>query len=150
MKIVKFGEWELSADAEATRKTYQNIDGGIADGCPCNECKNFVNQRESLFPKEIKILFAELGIDYRKECENMHYQKLSNGLHQHHFWFHFKGKINTAADETAPTTLSKNSSLTINFGPIQQPSFFEDMENLVQLEFFAEIPWTIAKELEGD
>jgi hypothetical protein len=150
MTIVRFGEWELSADAEATRQTYQNIDGGIADGCPCNECRNFVNYRESLFPAAIMDLFKELGIDYRKECENMHYQKLSNGLHQHHFWFHFKGKINFAAAESALTTTSANSTLAIDFGPIQQPTFFEDIENLIQVEFYAEIPWTIEKELEGD
>jgi hypothetical protein len=150
MKTIKFREWELLVDKESTELTYEKIDGGISDGCPCNDCRNFVDNRKNIFPEEVKILFTELGIDYNKECENMHYEKLKNGFHSYHFWFHFKGKIVNQNNENASITYSINNNLIMSFGKIQFPTFFENTENLTQLEFYAEIPWIIEKELEAE
>ena len=149
MKLFKFRDWELLVDREATQQVYDKIDGGLADGCECNACKNYINFREQIFPDEIKVLFAKTGIDYNKECENMHYGRSTNGLHSYHFWFHFKGKIINQKIEEASIKNSKNNNLRISFGNFQYPTFFENIENLIQVEFYTEIPWTIEKELEN-
>lgn len=69
MKTIKFKNWELIVDKELTKSTYEKVEIGNADSCVCNECKNYSNYRENVFPEEIKNLFLEIGIDYRKESE---------------------------------------------------------------------------------
>ena len=150
METIQFKGWSLWVDPKATAKDYQSFDGGIADGCLCNDCRNFVAIRDHIFPEEIKMLFTALGIDYTKECENMHYQKLDNELHYYHFWYHFKGKIIHPANEELTVLHSAPNALSIGFGAIQYPTFFKDTEHLLQVEFHAAIPWIIDKALETE
>ncbi|MGJ1409109.1 hypothetical protein ACR78Z_05495 [Sphingobacterium thalpophilum] len=42
---------------------------------------------------EIKLLFEDLGIDYKKECEVWHYCNDELGDHRYSGWFHFKGSF---------------------------------------------------------
>ena len=149
MKIVKFRDWELLVDREATQQVYDKIDGGIADGCECNACKNYINDRENILPEEIKFLFKELGIDPSKECENCHSAVRKNGLHHYYStWYHFKGQFkNINSSELDSTKI--NDNFFIGFKYDATLTFFEDIGNLVQVEINIEIPWTIEKELEN-
>lgn len=92
MKTIKFKNWELTVDRELTKTTFEKVKIGNADSCVCNECKNYSNYRENVFPEEIKNLFLENGIDYRKESEVTRYFKQENGLHFYGGWFPFKGE----------------------------------------------------------
>jgi hypothetical protein len=156
MNTIKFKDWELIVDRNLTEQTYKNASGGSAEGCVCNYCKNYLENREKAFPELIKNLFSELGIDYTKDSEVCHYQKHEDGLHHYSGWFHFKGSFVgkncyiplpnggftidlTTVNETFSIGFSKNSGL----------AFFEKKENLVQVEFEAKIPWTIDKSFEG-
>ena len=142
-----FRNWEIIADRAYTTEVYRGIEGGIADGCECSGCQNFIHNRESIFPQEVKTLFAALGIDYTKESDNMYCQK-KDGLHLYVVLYHFKGEIKNIQNEN--TFISLNEYLDINFGPPNGEIFFPSRENLSQVEFYIKMPWTRAKELETE
>lgn len=157
LTTIKYRHWELTVDKELTEHTYNEMPFGSAEGCACNDCKNFINFKEYAYPDEVKDLFAKLGIDYHKESEVSHMTRLQNGLHYYSGWFHFKGSFK-GKDCTLP--LPGGNGYTLELTPITERfsigfrtgnalTFFRDRENLVQVEFDAIIPWTIDKELES-
>ena len=81
MKTIKYREWELIVDSELTKLTYDNVAVGSSESCNCNDCRNFANNREEIYPDEIKKLLNELGIDYKKESEICHYCRQDDGFH---------------------------------------------------------------------
>ncbi|MGB4776049.1 MAG: hypothetical protein WBP45_12800 [Daejeonella sp.] len=155
MITVKFRNLELLADKQLTKLTYDKELAGGAESCGCNYCKNFANYRDKAYPEEIKQLFIELGIDYKKESEICHYYKQDNGQHFYGGWFHFKGQVtgkeddNTAESESVLDLMPITKDFSIGFRAGNALTFFEDKENLVQVEFNVTIPWTISEELEG-
>ena len=96
--IINFRDWSFEGDRTLTVETYRTL--GISGGetCACNYCKNYVADREKLFPKEIFNLFDDLGIDFKKEVEMGYYDILPNGLYNIGGWYHFKGKVLTGKD----------------------------------------------------
>ncbi|MEJ7862227.1 MAG: hypothetical protein WKF90_11415 [Pyrinomonadaceae bacterium] len=93
MRKVKFRNWEFEVDLELTRKSFANKLNGSSDTCSCDCCKNFREQRESIFPKEIRILFEDLGVNFRKEEYLCEIDQLENGLLNYIGHFHFAGEI---------------------------------------------------------
>lgn len=93
MREVIFRDWRFEVDSELTPKSFANELNGSSDTCSCEYCKNFREQRENAFPEEIRILFENLGIDYKKEEEVSEVYQLENGLHNYSGWFHFAGKF---------------------------------------------------------
>jgi hypothetical protein len=157
MKTIKFKNWTLIVDEELTKSTYKKAEIGSASSCVCNECKNYSAYRENVFPEEIKKLFSEIGIDYNKESEITRYCKQKNGLHFYGGWFHFKGEFigenckNKHEENSFTFELTKiEENFRIGFHLSSALSFFEDKNNLVQIEFETEIPWVIEKELETE
>ena len=157
MIIVKFRDWEFIVDKELTKMTYDKVSGGSSEGCDCNDCKNFVNSRETIYPEEIKKFLTELGVDYKKESEICHYCRQDDGLHYYGGWFHFKGQFK-GKDCHVPTGYNSftfdltpiNDKFSIGFHYYSASTFFDTKENLVQIEFEAKINWTIDKELESE
>ena len=157
--IVKFRDWVFEVDQQLTKQAYQKISSSGADTCVCNDCKNYVAYRDSVFPTEIKRLFDDLGIDYKKEVEITSWEKLPNGLHHIGGWFHFKGEILKGKDYRVPLAggngftfdLTKlNDSFSIGFGPGSDLTIFDDKSDLIQVEFDTNIPWVLDKELETE
>jgi hypothetical protein len=152
---IKYKDWDLTFDNEATRSAYDNLEKGSAEGCNCNDCKNFADNRDKVYQDEVKMLFDQLGIDYKKETEISHYCRQVDGLHHYGGWFHFKGQFK-GKDCTVPlpsgghtlelTPVTKNFS--IGFRLDNSLTIFQDNEGLVQIEFESKVPWTIDKELE--
>lgn len=157
MEIVQFKNWKFEVDRSLTRETYAGIISGGAVSCICNDCKNYVENRENVFPEEVKILFLNLGIDYKKEVEILSYQILPNGLHHIAGWFHFKGKmidgknckrnIENECFQIELTAIADNFS--IGFCEQNSLTFFVNKDDLIQVEFEAYIPWLIDKSLES-
>ncbi|MDQ6470899.1 hypothetical protein RB619_09620 [Flavobacterium sp. LHD-80] len=157
MEIVQFKNWKFEVDRSLTIETYAGIVSGGAVSCSCNDCKNYVESREYIFPEEVKILFLNLGIDYKKEVEILSYQILPNGLHHIAGWFHFKGKmidgknckrdIENESFQIELTAIGDNFS--IGFCEQNSLTFFENKDDLIQVEFEAYIPWLIDKSLES-
>lgn len=65
---------------------------GRADAIPTKEFKNYVTQREYMFPAEIVDLFKLLGVDYKKELKLNHYTE-ENGLSCYEGSFYFVGEM---------------------------------------------------------
>ena len=155
---LNYRDWELAVDKELTQKTYAAVIGSGSDTCGCNDCKNYVAYREQVFPTEIRALFMELGIDYRKEVETFRYEILTNGLHHIAGWFHFKGRVLAGPDYREPLpggghTLhltSITADFSIGFAEGSSLTYFEDKAGLVQVEFEANIPWVLDKALETE
>ena len=45
MTVISYRDWILNVDGTLTRATYANVKNGIADGCECFDCKNYVRKR---------------------------------------------------------------------------------------------------------
>ena len=157
--IVRYKDWEFEVDIPLTRQAYSNFPFGGADRCSCVDCKNYVANRETVFPTETFQFFNELGIDYRKEVEIWSIPRLENGLHQISGWFHFKGQIISGKDYRIPFTdgngysmdlTSITENFKIGFATGNSLTFFDDKEDLIQIEFMAKIPWIIDKKDETD
>ena len=155
MNIIEYRDWVLIVDTECTKETYKKVALRGSESCTCVDCKNFVNNLESIYPKEVKELFYRLGIDYRKDCETWKMCKEENGLHRYSGWFHFKGmfKGKSCIEKTGENTSSLNltsitESFSIGFCYDNALTHFEEKENLVQVEFEVKVPWTIDKLLE--
>jgi len=156
VKNVKYRDWEFEVDTQLTKLTYDKVIGSGADGCECNDCKNYIAFRENVFPIEVQNLFVELEIDYRKEVEITSFETLPNGLHHIGGWFHFKGRVLNGKDYRVPLSSGGYSidltpitdSFSIGFAEGGDLTFFSDKNGLVQIEFMTFIPWVIDKSLE--
>ena len=156
MAKVKYRDWEFEVDRDLTRETYKSVLVSGAEDCFCNDCKNYISYREKIFPDEIRQLFDELGIDYKKEVEITLFETLPNGLHHIAGLFHFKGRILTGKECRVPvqsggyrldlTAIANNFS--IGFCKDSDLTYFSDKAGLVQVEFMTFIPWVIDKSLE--
>lgn len=156
MATVIFKEWAFEVDKELNRKAYEGFVNSGADTCDCGNCKNYLKFRESVFPVEIKSLFNDLGIDYKKEFDIITNYKTSNGLYNTMGWFHFKGNIlsgkNCAAElpngghsvEVVPVL----ENFAIGFATGTGMTYFEDESGLIEFLFETDIPWVIDLELE--
>ncbi len=69
MRKVKFRDWEFEVDFELTQKVFKNELVGASENCDCGNCQNFSEQKVNIYPKEIRVLFEYLGIDFEKESE---------------------------------------------------------------------------------
>ena len=136
MEVIRFKNWKFEVDKALTLETYSHVSKGGAESCLCNDCINYIQNREKVFPEEVKSLFSNLGIDYNKEVEILSYQILSNGLHHIAGWFHFKGKliegenckkdIENEVSQIELTAIDNNFS--IGFCEQNSLTFFENTE----------------------
>ena len=153
---VKYKDWEFEVDRDLTRQTYNSVSVSGADSCVCNDCKNYVAYRDKVFPDEIKRLFDDLGIDYKKEVEIISFETLPDGLHHIGGWLHFKGRVLTGKDYRVPLPsgghtfdlTAINDTFSIGFAVGKDLAHFADKTGLVQIEFMTYIPWVIDKSLE--
>ena len=154
---INFKDWKLLVDKEKTLKEYSQIEISGAESCRCSECQNYIAFRNQVFPKIIKQLFDEIGIDYSKEVEITYWEKLENGLYYIGGWFHFIGKFleGKRCNEPLPhgngniLSLEKiEDDFSIGFDERKSLTFFKNYDDLVQLEFSTYIPWVIDNEKE--
>jgi hypothetical protein len=57
MTQITYRDWILDCDVEATRAGYETISVGGAESCDCAGCRNFLAQRDSVYPAEVLNLF---------------------------------------------------------------------------------------------
>ncbi len=147
---IDYKDWTFSSDVELTKSAYKRIERGSADICICDNCRNFSTLRDSAYPDEVKKLFQDLGIDYKKEPEVSYFAKQGNGLHYYSGFFHFRGNY-TGKD---CCTALPGGGYNLNLTPITDVfkigahmdnslSYFEDKESIVQIEFSVELPWAL-------
>jgi hypothetical protein len=142
-----YRNWLFECDPSSTRTAYQQIAHGGAEECGCAGCRNFLAQRDEVFPEEVLKLFAELGVDWRRDAEIYHQAKLESGSHLYGGWFHFIGKI----QKQPPGPTQIREGFTIDFIPARHlaAASFAD-EPLVQVEIAVGLPWIVKEEKEPD
>jgi len=102
-KTVRFHDWVLQCDVEATRRAYAAVLKGGPEDCGCCYCRNFQSAWQLVFPDEFLSLLDDLGIDAAKPVEVCDYPG-SVGLRRFDGWFHFVGSI-AAHPPTEPRDL---------------------------------------------
>ena len=149
---VTYRDWELYSDKKTTERTYKEFEFSGAESCGCDCCKNFIEQRERVFPNEIKKLFRELGVDYKKEIEVSEFARLENDLHYYNGWFQFKGSfkgkdcvipLQNGGNTLDLTKITDNFSIGFRHDNSLTP--FEEKNGLVQIEFECHLPWVLGE-----
>lgn len=157
MDIISFRNWTLNVDREITQSTYDTIENGSPEDCKCTDCINYIAGRDAVFPDEIKQLFRQLGINYKKEAEIWRMYRDETGLHHYAGFFHFKGTFD-GEDCAIPLQggganiilTPINEFFSIGFRIGNDLTSFKEKEGLVQIEFEAKISWMIDKKLESE
>ena len=145
MTRLAYRDWQFECEPGRTRAAYEQIAHGGAEECGCAGCRNFLAQRDEVFPEEVLKLFAELGVDSRRDAEIYHQARLESGSHLYGGWFHFIGEIEK--QPLGPAQIREG--FTIDFLPTRDlaaPSFVDEL--LVQIEIAAELPWIVKEEKE--
>lgn len=93
MEIVKYDEWTLEVDVEATLQAYAETPVGGSDECTCTCCQDFKVIRDRVYPDEFLALLKQLGIDYTKDVEVAHITMEEKGKCFYMGWFDFIGVI---------------------------------------------------------
>ncbi|MHA7100678.1 hypothetical protein [Roseivirga pacifica] len=152
---VDYRGWRLYSDKEKTEQAYKEFEHSGAESCACDYCKNFIAQRETLFPEEIKELLREVGVDYKKEIDVSELARLENGLHYYIGWFQFKGDFKGKDCTVSLSNSGYTFDLTqitdkfsIGFRHDNSLTPFREKEGLVQIEFECHLPWVLEKEPE--
>jgi hypothetical protein len=153
MQLIKFREWEFLVDKQSTLETYSKVTVGGPDSCGCSYCKNFVANRDELYPDEIRLLFSDLGIDWNKEYEVVEYGIIDpDGNYLYGGWFHFKGQLVKKStkipfEKTDDTPISVKFSIRFRNCKGGGNSYFENKDDdLVQIDFEVKIPWVLSQD----
>jgi hypothetical protein len=152
LESLNFKNWNFTVDKRTTLETYERVEMPGAESCGCDSCLNFAAQRTNIYPREIKELFANLGIDWNKESEISHYARTAPKQHYYGGWFHFKGTFEGTNCEV-PTGKDVNGytfdltpitdNFSIGFRHVYSLTAFSETEELVQVEFECKIPWVL-------
>ena len=95
---VVFGPWTVKSYTETTRRRYRSITESGSERCQCDNCENFAQARDQMYPPEVLAFFDSVGIDLRKESEVHYYGRTAAGLHTYRGWFYFSGVIEQGPD----------------------------------------------------
>jgi hypothetical protein len=150
MEVLKLKSWDIRYDYEATLAAYAQIERGGTQLCSCCHCRNFLQVREEVYPKEFRDLLHSLGVDYLKEAEVYHIARLSPGLHLYHGLFYFVGtnsRIGHNSEDSANPPASEIEDFKWSFmgtGALAQ-DVFKGLP-LVEVMFEARVPWVLQEE----
>ncbi len=159
---IKYKNWKLIVDREATIAAYQKMTSQ-PEGCTCTPCENYLDNREQIYPNEIKKLFNQLGIDYRKESEVFEGGRSGNGQYQYVGYFFFIGrfyrvrkrdkkhraKMSRLVKQMAAVTRTFGIDFSKKPGSPMVTELFGDTNGFIEIEVAFQIPWTIGAEKEA-
>lgn len=135
----EFQDWVLECDVEATHRIYAEITEGGADECVCDYCKNYSLLRSRVFPEDARFFLAQLGVNWRREAEVVHYYIEDSGLHFYGGWFHFIGKI-----ESQGAQFKLNGDFSVDFSEQYAPMFAQFKgKPTVRIDFSTYLPWIL-------
>jgi hypothetical protein len=159
MEKVTFKDWVFEVDRSLNEAHYATFVSDGAATCGCGNCENYLACRNDIFPDEVKKLFENLGIDYKKDVDIMTNYKTSDGLYNTMGWFHFKGRIIAGETSAIPLPEGNGYSITlinivenfsIGFSNRDNLSSFENNDDVIELTFETNIPWVLDPALETE
>jgi len=140
MTELRIGDQLISFDREATAAAYSQVSQGWADRCTCQGCRNFVLQRDRIYPVEFRDLLNTLGVDPSKEGEAVHYGPVGE-LHFYEGWFYLVGKLLEAGE--------RNCSIGNDFEYFAGTSFPRPPaafgKGVIVIEFATHLSWVLDK-----
>lgn len=153
--ILKFNQYVIDIDIDKTRRFYQTAEN-IAYGCNCSGCRNF-EKAVSYLPQEIIEIFDKMGIDMKKVREAYVNCKNSDGKLFYAGFYHICGKLLSGSSpwkETSQMSKELDDKELFKINENFQIAFQEEVDLLeenfplpvIQLEFFANIPWVLEEE----
>jgi hypothetical protein len=92
MEALSLGDQTFNFDKSATKAAYALLEGGYADKCGRDPCRNLAAQRATAFPQDFLTLLDHIGIDPLKEGETFEYGPEPSGEHLYGGWFYFVGR----------------------------------------------------------
>jgi hypothetical protein len=141
VRTITFGPWEIQADVDATQLCYRQIEEAPFQGCDCAPCRNFALVEDGAYPQEIRALFRELGIDWRKPFELSHYSKVTSSLHMYGGWHYFCGRIDLGPQSRNSEPYRIDATFEMGMTRPEAPRTpFSNFE-CVQVDFFTRVPW---------
>ena len=139
MAELRIGDQLIRFDHEATAAAYSAVSQGDADRCGCQGCRNFVIQRNAIYPPEFRDLLNKIGIDSTKEAEAVHYGPKDNA-HFYGGWFYFYGEVIEKGESCV--SLGEDFKYFARTA-LHPPKAFGKMTAAV--EFSTVLPWLLAE-----
>lgn len=154
--LFEIGQYRIDVDIVKTKQFYKNADI-ISRSCTCDGCLNFEKAVDAL-PPSIIAFFADLGIDMRKACECYVNCTNEDGSLLYGGFYHICGTL--LEGESAWKKINGNTfycwdnKAVFCVSPDFHVSFQKDVALLekdfplpvIQLDFFARIPWVLEKD----
>lgn len=146
--IITYRNWTFEINQKLTQSIYNNILCGKAS-MECTKLhENFINNRNTFFPKEVLDLFVDLGIDYTKDTR-INPKVTENGQICYEGNFQFIGnlvkgdscKIEINNEHTVFELSPINDHFSIGFHQDDTPFF---NQHVIHVEFSITEPKTIA------
>ncbi|MDE6953742.1 MAG: hypothetical protein K2P09_08015 [Erysipelotrichales bacterium] len=151
----EIGQYRLDIDVARTKHFYENADF-VSKSCSCDGCLNF-EKAVSALPISVIAFFTNLGTDMKKVCECYVNDTADDGTLLYGGFYHICGTLldgKSAWKSIDENTFCWDSNATFSICPDFFVSFQENVALLekdfplpvIQLEFFAKIPWVLEKE----
>jgi len=93
------GDQLIRFDRAATLAAYKEVPSGGSEQCGCSGCRNFLVQREAIYPQSFRAVLERLGIDPRKEGEAYEIGPSGDGHRLYGGWFYFVGELAEAGEK---------------------------------------------------
>jgi hypothetical protein len=128
--------WEIQFDKEATVQAYLSLPAQ----CDCAYCRNFHMAFQRL-PSEFATFLQKLGIDSMQPAEIVHFNANQDGTHHYGWWYHLIGQIISGEESLEDFT----QGMQIEFRSKDELAPKNFPRPIVQVEFFADLPWVLAE-----
>ncbi|MGN1032247.1 MAG: hypothetical protein ACI4PU_02185 [Intestinibacter sp.] len=153
--IFKFNQYVIDIYIDKTRRFYQTAKN-ITHGCNCSGCRNF-EKAVSHLPQEVRAIFDKMGIDMKKAREAYINCKNSDGTLFYAGFYHICGKLLSGSSpwkETSQMSKELDEKKLFKINEDFEIAFQNEVDLLeknfsspvIQLEFFANIPWVLEEE----
>jgi len=140
MTELRLGDQLVRYDRDATVAAYAHLQRGSAEMCGCNVCRNFLAQRDGVYPQHFLRLLDQMGIDLTKEGDLYEEGPLADNVQPCAGWFYFVGQVVEAGERL--TEMGKDFQCFIRgAGATSVTKLFGD--SVCALEFTARVPWVL-------
>ena len=144
MEQIHLGDQIIRYDAQETRKAYAAMNSGSPERCGCVYCRNFVAQRDTIYPKKFRLLLDQLGIDPEKEGDVFEGSP-EGSLVGYSGWFYLAGELIEAGERMTDAGPGFQYFFRRSYRPVALADFGEEV---LALEFLTRLPWVISDEPE--
>jgi hypothetical protein len=97
MQEIRLGDQIIRYNRERTRTAYASVTTGSAEKCGCRFCRNFIAQRNRVYPEQFRQLLGQLGIPTDRESDVFELGP-EGSLVLYNGWFYLAGELIEAGE----------------------------------------------------